>query len=528
MPRPRKRGGQFVKGRSNVGRRAAAPKVVPVDGKERLTVSVAFLERLWEQRAGLTPSDIVGATFLEGGKAPSRGLAREEYESLSQDILAAGKREHEAIARLQRRRRDGFDRGGEPVWRARRAFHVFQWDVTSFKSAQEWQREVDAAGDRDLIDIFLNAGDSDSDYVDGDDSGASGGDGDELSDFASDDGDAAAAAPPPVPRAAPAPSDSDCAPAGVAADAAARSPKRRRPRKLGKYKATRDLGSAARSRRWRDVANGCQDVLSNNLSALAGEYVPLYLVLADPDGGDSSGDLWYVPVDRCKEPSCRPPEDILRRLKVKGRCPLTAERVQRARKLVAVMDRTGMSCRMYRELSMVAPLEREYVLKRARKQLDDEIAAHLALTETACGARADFRAKLLYTLALLEREGTLAGADHITIKISCDGRPVRRDRKGQVLLSFSVLNEGDDTLSPFHVYTICLWDGEEDDAAVVDGELAQVREVMATLRTVSLAGVDVPLRWRLCADMKMAAKILGALRWCGAPSECRRAQVSIP
>ena len=199
--------------------------------------------------------------------------------------------------------------------------------------------------------------------------------------------------------------------------------------------------------------------------------------------------------------------------RVLRQCP---ERKARARAILAVYDSCGMTSRMYHEMAQVQPtMERYYVLWQVKKDMNATMRERIPIEvlrkgsgKKVVGVRVDFERKLRFVLELLVKTGKLKTGDHVTVKLSGDGRPVSRT-SGHVMLTFSIMEEGTDVCKPNHNYTIAVFEGKEDYKRLAQ-EFSQIQRVIDATQNIAVGGAVFPVRWVFASDWKFLAEIMGA------------------
>jgi len=242
------------------------------------------------------------------------------------------------------------------------------------------------------------------------------------------------------------------------------------------------------------------------------ELVPVSLVLEDTH----EHRIVFVRLDDDApgRASHDPPEQ-LRRDEAFARGAIGPRRLARARVIMAVYDACGMTSRMYHQMAQVQTrMERFYVLVKAKKQMDAEMAQAIpfeCLTESnhkVVGVRVNFERKLRYVVRLLVKENVLTDQQRILVKLSGDGRPVTR-KTGHVMLTFAVMQEGRNVWKPDHNYTIAVYEGKEDyDRLAV--EFAAIQHVIDNVKEIEECGKKFGLQWVFASDWKFLAEAFGA------------------
>jgi len=272
-------------------------------------------------------------------------------------------------------------------------------------------------------------------------------------------------------------------------------------------KPTPELSPQKRSERLRALSKGFQTVFDAIASDADGEFVPVVVVLR---GEEKTMWLRLTPDERGRRVSEEPPPEVAAARGV--------EVCDTARRIVAAMDATNMSTHMYQEVAaIVRECPRSHVVDAARHAMNDEAAAalpvqllHKGESAKVVGVRVEFERKLQYVLGLLIAEGKVKEGQKVTVKLSGDGRPASR-AAGHVMLTFSILEEGQDVWKPDHNYTIALFEGREEYDRLKE-EFEKVQEVVDK-KKVDVNGVAHEVKYVMSADWKFLQVLFGARCW---------------
>ena len=294
---------------------------------------------------------------------------------------------------------------------------------------------------------------------------------------------------------------------------------RRDGRVIGvKRRASTSLKRTERKARFRKLADSVVQVYKLNMRCDdARELVPVRLVMRDTHQHQTV----FLSLDGGATPASDAPRHH-RRLTtdaaaagVAARMPLSAVRLARARRVVAAFDACGMTQRMYRAMADVQQgMERFGVISRVQLQMNAEMEGVIPIEvlrrgrHKVTGVRVDFAKKLAYVVRLLVREGKLRESGTLLVKLSGDGRPVTR-KVSHVMVTFSIMEEGQAVWSPMHNYTIAVYEGHEKYDRLRD-EFRAIQNVVDTLPHVVVGDLVFDLNWVFSSDWKFLAEICGA------------------
>ena len=204
-------------------------------------------------------------------------------------------------------------------------------------------------------------------------------------------------------------------------------------------------------------------------------------------------------------------------------------------RLLQVLDRFCVSDAAYHEVTMNfpdLPMPKSYLVKQSRANLNRLTTLNVIEgagvgqenTEIG-GARISLKEALALEISLYLSEHPDEGQQKMRVKLAGDGAVMTRQTSFQ-LFSFSLLNWGQDVLSPSRVRTIAVVAGQESYETLRDGMKDVFQEVndMVEEKKIDVDGKTIELDFYLCGDMKFKQKVLG-LQGATANYACIRCKV---
>ena len=144
-----------------------------------------------------------------------------------------------------------------------------------------------------------------------------------------------------------------------------------------------------------------------------------------------------------------------------------------------------------------------------------------------CGMQQSLKSRLINHVQCLIKKKMINATDTLKVKLSGDGTKVCR-KLNVINFTFTLLNEGDIAKSPRGNHTIAIINGCEGYDLLANA-LSDIRNEVLQLKSVSLDGLDFPIEYFLCSDLKFLAIVCGiesassnyACVWCKCPSSER-------
>ena len=125
------------------------------------------------------------------------------------------------------------------------------------------------------------------------------------------------------------------------------------------------------------------------------------------------------------------------------------------------------------------------------------------------------------------KEGRIRSGEVVQVKLTGDGTKICR-KLNLINFCFTVLNEGDLTKSPRGNHTIAIINSTEkyEDLEIA---LSDIQSEVQTLTSITFDGMNFPIEYFLCSDLKFLAIICGiesatckhACIWCKCPASER-------
>ena len=194
--------------------------------------------------------------------------------------------------------------------------------------------------------------------------------------------------------------------------------------------------------------------------------------------------------------------------------------------ILYVKEKFGLSDSAYHELSMIcSELPRACQLKALAKKMNS--SSEIKPCPGGFGVQQSLKSRLIVRIMVLLKENKIKSGETVQVKLTGDGTKICR-KLNLINFCFTLLNEGDIAKSPRGNHTIAIINSTEkyEDLKIA---LSDIRSEVQSLTSIKCDGMDFPIEYFLCSDLKFLAVICGIdsatstypCIWCKCPASKR-------